>query len=128
MCPECKVSHLYERKSHGDAVQYHHWLKCPTCGYCEHVGKYKETWGPGYRFFKCFQCGEEWKEKCRDWTTHSSSSCPKMHTVFHQYVPAMGEYMGGEPHYEWATDASGNLLEEIDHETDTESAPIRSEG
>ena len=72
--------------------------------------KHKKDWGPGYRFFKCDECGHEWTSKSRDWTSPSSESCPKMVDTDHSY--GEGYYEGGEPHYEWPTDMHGNLIEE----------------
>lgn len=72
--------------------------------------KHLKDWGPGYRFFKCDECGHEWREKCRDWTSPSISTCPKFDDDLENHIMGVGYYEGGEPHYEWPTDGSGNLL------------------
>jgi len=65
--------------------------------------KHKVTWGPGYRFFECEDCGHQWKERSRDCTSPSLSDCPECHEICYPN--------GNEKHYEWETDGSGNLLD-----------------
>ena len=57
----------------------------------------------GYRFFECSECGEKWKEKCRDAETESGSGCPECYSF--QWP------VKNEKHPEWKTDAWGNLAE-----------------
>lgn len=30
---------------------------------------------PGYRYFRCDECGKEWREECRDHASPSGSDC-----------------------------------------------------
>lgn len=71
--------------------------------------KYKVDWGPGYRNFKCDACGHKWQEISRDCTSFSSEPCPndKCEDSYGGLVSPSGY----EPHYEWPTDSSGNLIE-----------------
>jgi hypothetical protein len=62
---------------------------------------HKQDWGPGYTKYVC-ECGRQWREKSRHCESPSGSDCP-----------ACGEFVypsGFERHYEWPTDAAGNLL------------------
>lgn len=77
------------------------------------------TWGPGYRLFKCPECGHEWQERCRDCTSESRSRCPNPN-VKHDGLPGCRANLyggvvphGHEKHFEWKTDAHGNLLDEL---------------
>lgn len=60
-------------------------------------------WGPGFRFFECTYCENEWSEKSRDCQSMSISDCPKCNEIVEPY-----HY---ETHYEWPVDESGNLIE-----------------
>jgi hypothetical protein len=73
---------------------------------------HKKDWGPGYRFFKCDECGHEWTSKSRDWTSPSLELCPISEQDYDKCSHGIGCYEGGEPHYEWPTDQSGNLINE----------------
>lgn len=59
---------------------------------------------PGYRFFKCDTCGNEWRERSRDCETMSISDCIGCGSLV---TPV--DY---EAHPEWPTDKFGNLVEE----------------
>lgn len=59
---------------------------------------------PGYRFFEC-ECGEKWRNRSRDCATPSIESCEQCYEV-----SSPTHY---EPHPEWPTDKSGNLLREV---------------
>ena len=72
--------------------------------------QHKVDWGPGYRFFRCEECGRTWKSKSRDCTSPSVESCPSGECMY-GVVPCWFE-----KHYDWPTDGSGNLLEESDYE------------
>lgn len=73
---------------------------------------HKKDWGPGYRFFKCDECHAEWKERSRDCTSQSSSICPGVsNSNYCDNYYGVSPY-DNEPHYEWETDKSGNLVEE----------------
>jgi len=65
--------------------------------------KHKTDWGPGYRFFKCEECLNEWQDKSRDCASPSGESCPECNEFVSPY--------GNEKHYEWPTDKSGNLID-----------------
>jgi len=57
---------------------------------------------PGFRFFQCIDCGEEWKEKSRDCLSPSNDTCPScMADTFPH---------DNEEHPEWRVDKSGNLI------------------
>lgn len=57
---------------------------------------------PGYRTFECAACLNTWKEKTRDCQSPSGENCPRCD----EFVSPC-EF---EPHPEWPTDKSGNLL------------------
>ena len=64
--------------------------------------QHKVDWGPGYRIFSCTDCGHTWKEKSRHCESESGDCCPECGDWQHPH--------DAEPHYEWPTDGSGNLL------------------
>lgn len=57
---------------------------------------------PGWRYFICDQCGESWREECRDCQTPSISEC------------SMCDATTGPDRFElrpdWETDEFGNLI------------------
>jgi hypothetical protein len=69
--------------------------------------RHKITWGPGYRIFECYECGHEWKEKSHDCQDLSEDACDICNELVwpHDY----------ERHFEWPTDAYGNLVEDNDN-------------
>jgi hypothetical protein len=65
--------------------------------------QHKVDWGPGYRLFLCSECCRFWIDKSRHCESQSGDGCS-----------ICGEWCipyGYERHYEWPTDASGNLIE-----------------
>lgn len=67
--------------------------------------KWGVDWGPGFRIFKCIACEYEWKEKCRDCTSPSISTCPKCYECV-----SPSQY---QMHLEWPVDDHKNLVEKI---------------
>jgi hypothetical protein len=65
--------------------------------------KHKVDWGPGYRIFVCEECGTQWREKSRHCQSPSLSPCPVCRADC--FDPR------AEPHYEWPTDESANLID-----------------
>lgn len=63
--------------------------------------RHKKDWGPGYKIFKCDKCGRRWKIAERDCTSGSGAACE---------CSAFAYPVGYEKHYEWETDAQGNIL------------------
>lgn len=59
---------------------------------------------PGWRYFECEECNEQWRSKCRDCY---SSSCEFCLTCDEQCEPYKYE---SRP--EWPVDEFGNLLED----------------
>lgn len=68
--------------------------------------KHLVDWGPGFRFFKCEECGSEWKAKSRDCTSPSGETCIKDDCLTFCHP------VDYEEHYEWETDGFGNLKNE----------------
>lgn len=74
-----------------------------------------KDWGPGFRLFKCDDCGIKWKEASRDCTSFSGVTCPNEECT-DSYASLVSPH-GYEPHFDWPTDKSGNLLDGHDYET-----------
>jgi DNA-directed RNA polymerase subunit RPC12/RpoP len=56
----------------------------------------------GYRFFRCDECGHEFKERTRDHMTASLETCPECNNECFPHAR--------EPHPEWPVTSSGNLI------------------
>jgi hypothetical protein len=76
--------------------------------------KHKKDWGPGYRYFKCEECGHEWREPSRDCTSMSGEPCSNEECTDIFCSLIMPHKI--EPHYEWPTDPFGNLLRDHKYE------------
>ena len=59
---------------------------------------------PGWRYFECPACNEQWRSKCRDCETESYEFCSNCYEL--------AEPFKSESHPEWPVDKHGNLLEE----------------
>lgn len=67
--------------------------------------KHKVDWGPGWRFSHCEECDHRWQEFSRHCQSPSTSFCS---LCYENWQP-----IAFEEHYEWETDISGNLREEL---------------
>ena len=72
---------------------------------------------PGMRFFKCDECGYEWKEPSRDCLSPSGEPCqnPDGDECEAQYYGALESPYKVEEHPEWPT-SHGNLISGFDYE------------
>jgi hypothetical protein len=65
---------------------------------------------PGFKFYRCEECGHEWTEKSRDCKSPSMSTCPYFNDDWDRHVTGVGQVTGREEHPEWTVDRSGNLI------------------
>ena len=70
---------------------------------------------PGFRFFKCDECGSEWKSESRDCYSPSGECCLNQdcESMMNGALTSPHNY---EEHPEWPTDGSGNLIPGTDYE------------
>jgi len=62
---------------------------------------------PGFRFFECTECGNKWKDSCRDCYSLSGESCRcDCFITPHE----------AEEHLEWLVDECGNIINEEQYE------------
>lgn len=66
--------------------------------------KLKNNITPGWRYFECPQCHEQWRSKCRDSKSCSLEFCFTCNEGCEPYRD--------EPHLEWPVDRFGNLIED----------------
>ena len=71
---------------------------------------------PGWRHFKCTDCGHEWREASRDCQSLSVSGCPKADYGSIPHVMGLGEVIDFTPRPDWELDESGNLLQYHNYE------------
>ena len=57
---------------------------------------------PGYRYFRCEDCGMTWREPCRDHQTPSGSDCPNCQAFTRPHRSALADL---------PVDEFGNLIE-----------------
>lgn len=63
---------------------------------------------PGYRYFKCDDCGANWKSACRDYRSASGEHCPNADCEFQPIAHPRGNELVDLP-----VDKDGNLLDSV---------------
>lgn len=65
-----------------------------------------KDWGPGWTYYRCEDCGNQWAEKSRDCCSPSGSSCENCYEFSHP--------CGREMHLEWEVDGAKNLIRDLE--------------
>lgn len=61
------------------------------------------NWGPGWTYYRCFECGFQW--------TEASKFCQSLLGMQCKNCSEFADPTGFETHYEWPVDIYKNLLE-----------------